>query len=139
MNKNLLQKTQRAYLYFLILLFVIIAPLFYIIAHHLYVGKVDESLILAKTKFMQRSVSKLKIKDIATWNSFNYKIKIEKYKALNNDTLFNTSFCNFSEKEIEPIRELNSPVVIGGKNYTLSVKANLLESEDSITTLLILF
>ncbi|MBK5202837.1 MAG: HAMP domain-containing histidine kinase, partial [Prolixibacteraceae bacterium] len=46
---------------------------------------------------------------------------------------------NFSEKEIEPIRELNSPVVIGGKNYTLSVKANLLESEDSITTLLILF
>ena len=139
MNKNLLQKTQRAYLYFLILLFVIIAPLFYITAHRLYVGEVDESLILTKSKFMQRSVSELKIKDIATWNSFNYKIKIEKDKALNNDTLFNTSFYNFSEKEIEPIRELNSPIVIEGENFTLSVKSNLLESEDLITTLLVLF
>ena len=138
-NKNLLHKTQRTYFYSMILLFAIIAPLFYIIAHHLYVEEVDETLLIAKSEFMQYSASKMKTKDITSWNRFNYKIKIEKNKTLSCDTLFNSSFYNFSEKEIEPLRELKSPVVIDGKLYTLSIKTNLLESEDLRTALLILF
>jgi two-component system sensor histidine kinase ArlS len=139
MNKNLLHKTQRAYLYFLILLFVIVAPLFFIIAHRLYVEEVDESLMLAKSEFLQHSVLTLETKDIADWNRFNDKIKIEESKGLSCDTLFYISYYNFLEKENEPYRELNSPVVIDDKPYTLSLKTNLLESEDLIITILLLF
>lgn len=139
MNKNLLHKTQTTYLYFLILLFAIVAPLFYIIAHRLYVEEVDESLMLVKSEFLQHSVLKLKTEDIAYWNSFNDKIKINESKGIGADTLFNTSYYNFLENENEPFRELNSPIVIDGKPYTLSLKTNLLESEDLIITILLLF
>jgi signal transduction histidine kinase len=139
MNKNLLHKTQKAYLCFLILFFAIVAPLFYIIAHRLYVEEVDESLGLAKFEFMQHSVSKLKTEDIADWNRFNAKIKIEASKGLNHDTLFNTTHYNILEDETEPYRVLNSPVVIDGNSYTLTLETNLLESEDFIITILLLF
>lgn len=139
MNKNLLYKTQKAYLYFLILLFALVAPLFYSIAHQLYVKEVDENLVLIKSEFLLHAVKTLKTKDITNWNEFNYKIKIKEAKGLSRDTLFNASFYNFLEKENEPFRELNAPVIIDGKPYTLSLTTNLLESEDLIITLVLLF
>ena len=139
MNKNLLHKTQRTYVYFLILLFVIVAPLFYVIANKLYLDEVDETLMLYKSEFLRNSISKLKEKEIVVLNNFSNNIQIQKYTGLKNDTLFNKSYFNYVEKEDEPYRELNSHISIEGKPYTLSVKTNLLESEDFIMAIVVLF
>ncbi|MGE0088762.1 MAG: sensor histidine kinase [Bacteroidales bacterium] len=139
MNKKLLYKTQRTYLYFLILLFAIVAPLFYFIANKLYLHEIDESLLLTKSEFLNNSISKLELNDIPVWNRFNNNIEIQNSNGLKTDTLFNKLFFNFLENENELFRVLNSPIHIEGKPYTLSIKASLLESEDMIFTIVLLF
>jgi len=139
MNRKLLHKTQTTYLYFLILLFAIVAPLFYLFTNKLYIQEIDETLLLSKSKFLDNSISRLEEKDIPLWNRFNSNIEIQKSSGLIHDTLFNKSYYNFVEKENEPYRELNSPITIEGQPYTLSVKSNLLESEDLILAIVFLF
>jgi len=139
MNKKLLYKTQKTYLYFIILLFAIMAPLFYLITNQFYLHEIDETLILTKSAFLNNSMSKLEEKDIPVWNRFNTNIEIQNSTGLKTDTLFNKLYYNNIEKENEPYRELNSPISIEGRPYTLSIKTNLLETEDLIFTLLLLF
>ena len=139
MNKKLLYKTQRTYLYFLILLFAIVAPLFYLIANTLYLHEIDETLLLTKSEFLNNSISKLELNDIPVWNRFNNNIEIQNSIGLKTDTLFNKLYFNFLENENEPYRVLNSPIRIEGKPYTLSIKSSLLESKDLIFTIALLF
>lgn len=139
MNKKLLYKTQRTYFYFLILLFAIVAPLFYYVANRLYLQQIDETLMLTKSEFLNNSISKLELNDIPVWNRFDNKIEIKKSIGLKTDTLFNKLYFNFIEKENEPYRVLNSPIQIKGKPYTLSIKSSLLESEDLISAIALLF
>ncbi|MBN2261098.1 MAG: hypothetical protein JW702_11160, partial [Clostridiales bacterium] len=94
MNKKLLVKTQRTYLYFLILLFAIVAPLFYLIANTLYLHEIDETLILTKSEFLNNSISKLELNDIPVWNRFNNNIEIQNSIGLKTDTLFNKLYFN---------------------------------------------
>ncbi|HES59248.1 MAG TPA: sensor histidine kinase, partial [Caldithrix sp.] len=138
MNKKLLVKTQRTYLYFLILLFAIVAPLFYLIANTLYLHEIDETLILTKSEFLNNSISKLELNDIPVWNRFNNNIEIQNSIGLKTDTLFNKLYFNYLENENEPFRVLYSPILIDGKPYTLSIKSSLLESKDLIFTIAIL-
>lgn len=139
MNKKLLYKTQKTYLYFLILLFAIVAPLFYLIANTLYLHEIDETLILTKSEFLNNSISKLELNDIPVWNRFNNNIEIQNSIGLKTDTLFNKLYFNFLENENEPYRVLNSPIRIEGKPYTLSIKSSLLESKDLIFAIALLF
>lgn len=139
MNKKLLYKTQRTYLYSLILLFAIVAPLFYLIANTLYLHEIDETLMLTKSEFLNNSISKLELNDIPVWNRFNNKIEIQNSIGLKTDTLFNKLHFNYLEHENEPYRVLNSPICIKGKSYTLSIKSSLLESKDLIFTIALLF
>ncbi len=139
MNKKLLYKTQRTYLYFLILLFVIVAPLFYFIANTLYLHEIDETLILSKSEFLNNYISKLELNDIPVWNRFNNNIEIQNSNGLKTDTLFNKLYFNLLENENEPFRVLNSPIRIEGKPFTLSIKTSLFESEDLIFTIVLLF
>lgn len=139
MNKKLLLKTQRIYLYILIVLLAITAPLFYFFINKLYILEIDETLLLSKTEFLNNSISELKIKDIPVRNRFNSNIKIQQPSGLIKDTLFNKLYYNHLEKEDEPYRELNSPVSIEGLPYTLSIKTSLLESEDLIMGVVLLF
>ncbi len=139
MNNKLLHKTQRAQLLYLLILFALIAPIFYIVVHKLYVKEVDETLILAKSEFLQKTISKLATDDIANWNKFNEKVKIEAYNGIKSDTLYNKFYYNFLEKEEEPFRVLETEIVIDEKDYTLSIRTSLLESEDQLSTIVVLF
>lgn len=139
MNKKLLYKTQRTYLYFLILLFAIVAPLFYLIANTLYLHEIDETLILTKSEFLNNSISTLELSDIPVWNRFNHNIEIQSSNGLKTDTLYNKLYFNFLENENEPYRVLNSPIRIEGKPYTLSIKTSLLEPKDLNFTIALLF
>jgi signal transduction histidine kinase len=139
MNKKLLHKTQRIYLYILIVLFAVTAPLFYFFIQKLYLQEIDETLILSKSEFLHKSISELTVKDISVWNKFNSRIQIQPYHNLLKDTLFNQLYYNQLEQENEPYRELNSPIRIGGKPYTVSIKTSLLESDDMITGVALFF
>ena len=115
------------------------APLFYIVVKKLYLIEIDESLILSKYEFLNDSISELAVKDIPVWNKFNSKIKIQSPEGLKTDTLFTILIFNHIENENEPYRVLNSPIYIEGQPFTLSIKTNMLESEDLILTIVLLF
>lgn len=139
MNKKLLHKTQRIYLYILIVLFAVTAPLVYFFIQKFYLQEVDETLILSKSEFLDKSISELTLKDIPVWNKFNSRIQIQQPTGLITDTLFNKLYYNLLEQEDEPFRELNAPISIEGKPYTLSIKTSLLEAEDIITGVALFF
>tara|TARA_R110002050_G_scaffold83254_4_gene177905 strand:- start:6722 stop:7987 length:1266 start_codon:yes stop_codon:yes gene_type:complete len=139
MNKKLLHKTQRAYLIFSILLFVIVAPLFYVLSNKFYIDEVDETLMLQKSDFIQHSISKLKIEDIPIWNRFNNTIEILDPYKLKKDTLFYSTSFNKTEQENDRYRELNTPITIEGKPFVFSAKVNLIESEDFMLSIVLLF
>ncbi len=139
MNKKLLHKTQRIYLYILIALLTITAPLFYFFIQKLYLLEIDETLTLSKSEFLNQSISELTLKDIPVWNKFNNHIKIQQPTGLITDTLFNKLYYNLLEQEDEPFRELNVPIRIEDQPYTLSIKTSLLESDDLMTGVALLF
>lgn len=139
MNKKLLNKSQRIYFYVLIVLFAITAPLFYLFIQKFYLQEVDEKLILSKSEFLYKSIHELALKDIPVWNKFNSRIQIKPCQNIIKDTLFNQLYYNQIEQEDELFRELNSPIHIEGRPYTLSIKTSLLEAEDMISGIAVFF
>lgn len=139
MVKKLLHKTQQVYLVFLIVIFIVIAPLFYFVTKILYTREIDEILENQKTDFLQNDISILKETDIVNWNTFNKNIKILKANKLSGDILYNTSYYDKEDDENEPYRELHSPITIEGKPYLFSAKISLIESEDLMLSIAVLF
>jgi signal transduction histidine kinase len=139
MTKNLLQKTARAYLIFAVLLLIVAAPLFYFLTEKLYIDDADEALMLRKNEFLQYSIKKLNESDIPLWNKFNSDIKIISPNTFKTDTLFYTYYFDTITNENEPYRELNLPISINGKPYTYSARINLVETDDLIESIAILF
>jgi len=139
MTKKLIHKTSKAYLLFTTVLLVITAPAFYFIIQNLYLEDVDEALELHKDEFLKYSVSELKQTEISFWNKYNREIKILENQNIKKETCFYKSYYDSLSQESEPYRELNVPIFIEGKPYTLSVRANIVESEDLIVSISIIF
>ena len=139
MTKKLLHKTSRTYLIFAVLILIISAPLFYFLTEKLYIDDADEALILRKNEFLQFSIAQLKEADIPIWNKFNRDIKIIEAKPLQKETIFYSYYYDTLNAENEPYRELNLPVTIEGKPYTYSARINLVETEDLMKSIALLF
>ena len=139
MTKKLLHKTSRVYLLFSVMLLIVSAPLFYYITERLYIEETDETLILHKNEFVKYSLPTLKTADIQNWNKYNRNIKIEPFKNSGKDTIFYNSYYDTLDAEIEPYRELNASILIEGNPYTYSARINLVEKEDLMKSIAILF
>lgn len=139
MTKKLLHKTSRAYLLFSVLLLIVSAPMFYYITEKLYIDETDETLILHKNEFLKYSLPTLTIAEIPNWNRYNRNVKIETFRNIGKDTLFYNSYYDTLDAETEPYRELNASIVIGGNPYTYSARINLVETEDLMESIAILF
>ncbi len=139
MNKKLLHKTSKAYLIYSVLILIISAPIFYYATERLYIQEADDTLLLHKKEFLKYSVTKLTIADIDNWNKFNRNIKIEQKSFLNKDSIYNATYYDSLDNELEPYRELKTPVLIQGKAYTYTARINLVETEDLIKNIAILF
>jgi signal transduction histidine kinase len=139
MTKKLLHKTSKSYLLLTSILLLISAPVFYFLIQNLYLEDVDEALELRKEEFLQYSVNQLKESDIPFWNAYNRDIKILKNPSIKNEIYFYKHYYDTLSQEMEPYRELNVPVMIQGKPYTLSVRANMVESEDLIFSIFSIF
>ncbi|MCB9233703.1 MAG: HAMP domain-containing histidine kinase [Bacteroidia bacterium] len=139
MTKKLLSQTSRVYLVFAGLLLIGVAPIFYFVTEKLYLDDADEALILRKNEFLKDHADKLKQSEIPTWNEFNRDIKIFPPRPLTGDVLIYTYYYDSLDAELEPYRELNSPVLIEGNLYTFAARINLVESEDLIMSIALLF
>ena len=139
MTKKLLHKTSKVYLLFSVMLLIVSAPLFYYITERLYIEETDETLILHKNEFVKYSLPTLKTADIQNWNKYNRNIKIEPFKNSGKDTIFYNSYYDALDAEIEPYRELNASILIDGNPYTYSARINLVEKEDLMKSIAILF
>ena len=139
MTKKLLHKTSKVYLLFSVMLLIVSAPLFYYITERLYIEETDETLILHKNEFVKYSLPTLKNADIKNWNKYNRNIKIEPFKNSGKDTIFYNSYYDALDAEIEPYRELNASILIDGNPYTYSARINLVEKEDLMKSIAILF
>jgi signal transduction histidine kinase len=115
------------------------APLFYYFTERLYIEETDETLILHKKEFVKYSLPTLKTADIQNWNKYNRNIKIEPFKNSGKDTIFYNSYYDALDAEIEPYRELNASILIDGNPYTYSARINLMEKEDLMKSIAILF
>ena len=138
MTKKLLHKTSRTYLLFSVLLLVLSAPLFYYITERLYIEETDETLILHKNEFLKYSLPTLTTAEIPNWNKYNRNVKIETFRNTG-DTLFYNSYYDTLDAETEPYRELNASIIINGNPYTYSARINLVETEDLMESIAILF
>ena len=139
MNKKLLNKTLKTYLIYFVLILIISAPLFYYATKRLYTKEADDTLLLHKKEFLKYTASTLQYTDIPLWNRFNRNAKIDSVKQVTKDTLFFSSYYDTLDAEIEPYRELNFPISIQGKPYTYSERINLVETEDLLKNIAILF
>ena len=139
MTKKLLHKTSRVYLLFSAVLLIVSAPLFYYITERLYIEETDETLILHKNEFLKYSLPTLTAAEIQNWNKYNRNIKIEPFNNSGKDTIFYNSYYDALDVEIEPYRELNSFILIEGNPYTYSARINLVEKEDLMKSIAILF
>jgi len=139
MTKKLLHKTLSVYLLFSVMLLIVSAPLFYYITVRLYIEETDETLILHKNEFLKYSLPTLTTAEIKNWNKYNRNIKIEPFKNSSKDTIFYNSYYDTLDAEIEPYRELNTPILLNGNPYTYSARINLVETADLMKSVAILF
>jgi len=66
-------------------------------------------------------------------------MKIEKETKITRDSIFYTSFYDELSDENEPYRVIHSPITVAGKKYTFVNRINLVENEDLILSIVILF
>jgi signal transduction histidine kinase len=139
MNKKLLQKTSRLYLIYAVVILIVSAPIFYYLTEKLYLDDADEALLINKIKFLRYSAPKLKKSDIPIWNKYNREDKIVESKIISKDTLFYKNYYDTLLSENEPYRELKFSVLIEGTPYTYSSKINLVEKEDLVFNIAMVF
>ncbi|HRI35165.1 MAG TPA: hypothetical protein PLD02_15555, partial [Saprospiraceae bacterium] len=139
MTKKLLHKTLKSYLIFSIVVLIISAPIFYFFSTKLYTEDVDDTLILHKDEFIQNTAQTLKTTDIPYWNKYNRDVKINKSENISKDSIIQTTYFDTLDNEIEPYRELHSPVLIDGTAYTYVSKISMIETEDLVKSIAYLF
>jgi signal transduction histidine kinase len=140
MRKKLLDKTLQVYVLFSVIVLLISAPLFYFLADKLFIDDADEALLLRKKEFITYNLPVLKSIDIPVWNSFNRDVKIENSKVgVIRDSIFYQFYVDSLANENEPYRVLLSPVDIEHKPFVFMARINLVESEDMIMGIVLLF
>ncbi|MFN8438484.1 MAG: HAMP domain-containing sensor histidine kinase [Cytophagales bacterium] len=140
MNKKLLYKTLRVYIVYSVLVILFTVPLFYYIIEGLNIKYTDESLKSREKDFNAKVLPLLKTDELSIWNEMNQYVKIEPMTIpLNKDTLFTLEDLNESEHETERYRVLKTPIKIEENAYLFVSRINLMESEDLLENIAILF
>lgn len=137
-TERLLTRSTRAQLLFTALLLLIAAPGVYLVTRALYLEETDETLRWHKAEFLGRHPGFRKA-DIAPWNAYNRNVQILPFDGNTRDTLYTRTYYDTLEQEAEPYREFRSPVRIEGTSYTYFERTNLIEQEELVAGLSLLF
>lgn len=136
----LLTKTLRWYVIFAAVILLVTAPVFYYVTRHLYIDEANETLRLRKKEFLHYHQPKLKEADIVNWNHYNRDEKIlPRDRRLKRDRFITTFYYDTLSEENEPYRVLRSPVTIEGQPYVFFAKINLVEKEDMMKSIALVF
>jgi len=120
-------------------------PISYSLIQHLFFDDVKETLKLQRNEFLHDHLPNLKEADIKNWNRFNRDEKIipiaigKHTHKLKKDKIKQTFFYDTLADEHEPYLTLQSPIEIEGKPYVYFSKINLIERDDIIESLALLF
>ncbi len=140
MSNKLLNKTLSTNLIFSGFVLLIAAPLFYFATQRLYLEETDETLNLKKSEFVNGFQEQFKETDIPLWNKINRYVKIKTNNTgLLKDTLFFQTFFDSIAMDNEYCRVLISPIIIENNDYILEAKVSLVEAEDLLENIVLLF
>jgi two-component system sensor histidine kinase ArlS len=140
MTKKLLPKTLRVYIVFALGVLLIGAPVFYFITQYFYINDTNEMLLLSKNSFVKYVLPDLKVKDIASFNRLSWNVKVIDFEnEITTDVYKARPYLDSLENEEEIYRVLLSPVRIENKSYTLLVRMNVIESENLVKSIVIVF
>lgn len=139
MDRKLLNITLRKNIVFSILVLLVFVPVFYVLLGHMYEEETDDAMLLHHKEFVQNTSNILTPQDILSWNKINRDVKLTRSSILIEEK-FNTIFVYDSlDQELEPYRQLVTQVTINGENYKYVEQKNLIESEDIILNIAMLF
>lgn len=125
---------------FSLLTLAVSAPVFYLLIKDMYLQEADETLVLHKKEFALYAAPVMKITDIGMWNQINRNLKLEKPSfELERDSLFDQVYFDTLDAEYEPYRVLLTSVSIEGQPYHLRAKLNMVEAEDLIENIALVF
>ncbi len=125
---------------FSLLILLISAPLFYFLIEGMYLEETDETLELHQKEFMTYNAPGLSESDIPMWNRMSRDVRIEAAAfPLKRDSVFQQFYFDTLDQENEPYRVLLSPMLINEKPYHLRLRMSMVESEDLITSIVLLF
>lgn len=137
---KLLNKTFRIYLLCSIAVLLIAAPIFYFSMERLYMEDTEETLLLYRKEFDHYYLPNFKLSEIENYNRYNRDIKIEPLNSyVSSDTFFLQFYVDSLDNENEPYRVLQTPIFIENKPYTFTARISLVESEDLIESIAIVF
>lgn len=141
MTKNLLTKTLRWYFVFAVVILLITAPIFYFVTQHLYIDEANETLKLHKKEFLRYRLPNVKIEGIDNWNRYSRDEKIlpGKVNQKKRDKFATVFYHDELSHEHEPYRVLVTPITIEGQPYTFFARINLVEREDMMKSVALLF
>lgn len=140
MRQKLLHKTLQVYTLFSLAVLIITAPVFYWFAERVQRQEAEEALLLREHEFEKFQLPTFTQANIARWNDWNRDIKIEQADvALKSTAITSGKYPNIMDGDLEPYQTLRAPIQIEGNPYTLFIKVNLLETEDMVYSLLMLY
>lgn len=136
---KLLRKTLKLYLVFSVIIFVISVPVFYFLVQNLWISDVDETLIHQKENIIKGidknpmdSLSVVRFSEALSNTDIGVSITQISGNHIEKDSIYDNDFYETPRLHIEPYRELKSIVKVNGIWYKITVRKDLVESEDLI-------
>lgn len=136
---KLLRKTLKLYLVFSVIIFVISVPVFYFLVQNLWISDVDDTLIYQKENIIKGinkntmdSLSMVRFSEALSNTDIGISITQIAGNHIEKDSIYDNDFYETSRLHIEPYRELKSIVKVNGNWYKITVRKDLVESEDLI-------
>ena len=136
---KLLRKTLKLYLVFSVVIFVISVPVFYFLVQNLWISDVDDTLIYQKENIIKGidknpmdSLSVVRFSEVLSNTDIGVSITEISGNHIEKDSIYDNDFYEISRQHVEPYRELKSMVKVNGNWYKITVRKDLVESEDLI-------
>lgn len=138
--RSLISQTMTHYTLFAVVGLILLFPVFYLLLMNLYIDDVDEALVLRKDEFYQYHQLSLTPEDIEYWNRFNRDTQIlSDTISQSKQGIVEEVFYDTLSVEWEPYRSLYAPFSLEGNDYVLMIRQNLVETEDIVGTIVLLF
>ncbi|WP_326983520.1 HAMP domain-containing sensor histidine kinase [Chryseobacterium sp. MYb264] len=143
--KNLLTKTTKPFLIYVLIVFAVSIPVYYVVVDTIWLSELDEhnELIAEKSAFELNKLSSSDIeleKSIALWNKIQHGTDIQKipFNTLKSDKKYTVERkINVNDKEPERFRCLKTVVYIHKQPYLFTIETNVEETKETVISLAI--